>query len=90
MASLQERHLPYADGNANMATINIRPFDEQNTNDAKAKGRKIAQNKDPGNFYRRKAKMDANNDMSAEPYDKNEGKKRGKKLLDHLINLDEV
>ena len=50
----------------------------------------IAVNKDPGNYYRRKAKMDADNDMSAEPYDKNEGKRRGKKLLDHLINLDEA
>ena len=68
-------------------TKNIFPFDEEKTSPA---GKKLAQNKDPGNFYRRKAKMDANNDMSAEPYNKDEGKKRGKKLLDHLINLDEV
>ena len=50
----------------------------------------IAVNKDPGNYYRRKAKMDAQNDMSTEPYDPKEGKKRGKKLLDKLINLDGV
>ena len=54
------------------------------------KGNKIAKNIDPGNYYRRKAKMDAQNDMSAEPYDPKEGKKRGKKLLDKLINLEEV
>ena len=53
-------------------------------------GNKLAQNIDPGNYYRRKAKMDAQNDMSAEPYDPKEGKKRGKKLLDKLINLDGV
>ena len=69
-------------------TTNIRPFDEDDTN--KARGRRLAKNVDPGNYYRRKAKMDADNDMSAEPYDKNEGKKRGRKLLDHLINLDEA
>jgi len=50
----------------------------------------IAVNKDPGNYYRRKAKMDADNDMSTEPYDPKEGKRRGKKLLDKLINLDGV
>ena len=54
------------------------------------KGNKLAKNIDPGNYYRRKAKMDAVNDMSAEPYDPKEGKKRGKKLLDKLIKLDEV
>ena len=54
------------------------------------KGNKLAQNLDPGNFHRRKARMDAINDMSAEPYDPKEGKKRGKKLLDKLINLDGV
>ena len=69
-------------------TKNIRPFDEDDTN--KARGVKLAKNKDPGNFYRRKAKMDADNDMSATPYDPKEGKKRGKKLLDKLINLDGV
>ncbi len=69
-------------------TKNIRPFDEDNTN--KARGVRLAKNVDPGNYYRRKAKMDAQNDMSAEPYDPKEGKKRGKKLLDKLINLDGV
>ena len=69
-------------------TKNIRPFDEDDTN--RARGTKLAKNVDPGNYYRRKAKMDAQNDMSAEPYDPKEGKKRGKKLLDKLINLDGV
>ena len=69
-------------------TKKIFPFDEDKTD--RARGIKLAKNKDPGNFYRRKAKMDADNDMSAAPYDKNEGKKRGRKLLDHLINLDEA
>ena len=69
-------------------TTNIRPFDEDDTN--RARGIKIAKNVDPGNYYRRKAKMDAQNDMSAEKYDPTEGKKRGKKLLDELINLDGV
>ena len=50
----------------------------------------IAVNKDPGNYYRRKAKMDSENDMSTEPYDPKDCKKRGKKLLDKLINLDGV
>ena len=65
-------------------TKNIFPFDEEKT--TRARGVKLAKNKDPGNFYRRKAKMDADNDMSAEIYDKNEGKKRGKKLLDDLLD----
>ena len=69
-------------------TKNIFPFDEEKT--TRARGVKLAKNKDPGNFYRRKAKMDADNDMSATPYDPKEGKKRGKKLLDKLINLDGV
>ena len=69
-------------------TKNIFPFDEEKT--TRARGVKLAKNKDPGNFYRRKAKMDADNDMSSEPYDPKEGKKRGKKLLDKLINLDGV
>ena len=68
-------------------TTTIFPFDEEKTTPA---GKKLAKNVDPGNYYRRKAKMDAQNDMSAEPYDPKEGKKRGKKLLDRLINLDEV
>ena len=65
-------------------TKKIRPFDEDDTN--KARGVRLAKNKDPGNFYRRKAKMDADNDKSATPYDPKEGKKRGKKLLDDLLD----
>ena len=64
-------------------TKNIFPFDEAKTTPA---GTKLAKNKDPGNFYRRKAKMDADNDMSAEKYDPTEGKKRGRKLLDDLLD----
>ena len=69
-------------------TKKIFPFDEDKTD--RARGKKLAKNVDPGNYYRRKAKMDADNDMSSEPYDPKEGKKRGKKLLDKLINLDGV
>ena len=65
-------------------TKNIFPFDEDKT--ARARGIKLAKNKDPGNFYGRKAKMDADNDMSAEKYDPTEGKKRGRKLLDDLLD----
>ena len=64
-------------------TKNIFPFDEAKTTPA---GTKLAKNKDPGNFYRRKAKMDADNDMSAEKYDPTEGKKRGRKLPDDLLD----
>ena len=46
------------------------------------KGNKLAQNIDPGNFYRRKAKMDAVNDMSSDPMDP----KDGKAILDRLLN----
>jgi len=42
----------------------------------------IAVNKDPGNFYRRKAKMDADNDMSSDPMKP----KDGKAILDRLLN----
>ena len=65
-------------------TKNIFPFDEDKTD--RARGIKLAKNKDTGNFYRRKAKMDADNDMSAEKYDPTEGKKRGRKLLDDLLD----
>ncbi len=48
----------------------------------KRKGNKIAKNIDPGNFYRRKAKMDAVNDMSGDDF----APKDGKKILDRLLN----
>ena len=48
----------------------------------KRKGNKIAKNIDPGNFYRRKAKMDAVNDMSVDDF----APKDGKKILDRLLN----
>ena len=46
------------------------------------KGNKVATNIDPGNFYRRKAKMDAVNDMSVDDFKP----KDGKKILDRLLN----
>ena len=46
------------------------------------KGDKVAKNIDPGNFYRRKAKMDAVNDMSVDDFKP----KDGKKILDRLLN----
>ena len=46
------------------------------------KGNKVAKNIDPGNFYRRKAKMDAVNDMSVDDFTP----KDGKKILDRLLN----
>ena len=60
-------------------TKNIFPFDEAKTTPA---GTKLAKNKDPGNFYRRKAKMDADNDMSVDSFEP----KDGKKILDRLLN----
>ena len=44
-------------------------------------GSKIAKNIDPGNFYRRKAKMDADADMIGDDF-----KGDGKKILDRLLN----
>ena len=44
--------------------------------------KKLAQNLDPGNYYRRKAKMDADNDMSGDPMKP----KDGKAILDRLLN----
>ena len=61
-------------------TKNIFPFDEDKTD--RARGIKLAKNKDPGNFYRRKAKMDADNDMSIDSFEP----KDGKKILDRLLN----
>ena len=45
------------------------------------KGNKVAKNIDPGNFYRRKAKMDAVNDMVGDDFET----KDGKKILDRLL-----
>ena len=45
-------------------------------------GSKIAQNLDPGNFHRRKARMDAINDMIEDDFEP----KDGKKILDRLLN----
>ena len=59
-------------------TINIKPFDFHDT--------KLAMGQDAGNFYRQKAKYDAKKHMSEEKYDPTEGKKRGKKLLDDLLD----
>ena len=59
-------------------TINVDPFGFHDT--------KLAMGQDAGNFYRQKAKYDAKKDMSKEKYDPTEGKKRGKKLLDDLLD----
>ena len=45
-------------------------------------GSKIAQNLDPGNYHRRKARMDAINDMIEDDFEP----KDGKKILDRLLN----
>ncbi len=45
-------------------------------------GNKLAQNLDPGNFHRRKARMDAINDMIEDDFEP----KDGKKILDRLLN----
>ena len=45
-------------------------------------GNKLAQNLDPGNFHRRKARMDAINDMIEDDF----APKDGKKILDRLLN----
>ena len=44
-------------------------------------GSKIAQNLDPGNYHRRKARMDAINDMIEDDF----SPKDGKKILDRLL-----
>ena len=44
------------------------------------KGNKIAKNIDPGNYYRRKAKMDADADMIGDDFQGD-----GKKILDRLL-----
>ena len=45
-------------------------------------GSKVAQNLDPGNYHRRKARMDAINDMIEDDFKP----KDGKKILDRLLN----
>ena len=45
------------------------------------KGNKLAQNLAPGNFHRRKARMDAINDMIEDDF----SPKDGKKILDRLL-----
>ena len=47
----------------------------------KRKGNKIAQNLDPGNYHRRKARMDAINDMIEDDFEP----KDCKKILDRLL-----
>jgi len=78
--------LPYADGSANMAKTYYEPDEKGRMRITEKRGDKtpinIAVNKDPGNFYRRKAKMDADNDMSVDSFEP----KDGKKILDRLLN----
>ena len=69
--------MPYADVNANMAKL----IKEDGTIIVR-NGNKLAQNLDPGNFHRRKARMDAINDMIEDDFKP----KDGKKILDRLLN----
>ena len=55
---------------------------DENGKITKKKGNKLAQNLDPGNFHRRKARMDAINDMSGDDFEP----KDGKEILDRLLN----
>ena len=55
---------------------------DENGKITKKKGNKLAQNLDPGNFHRRKARMDAINDMIEDDFKP----KDGKKILDRLLN----
>ena len=55
---------------------------DENGKITKKKGNKLAQNLDPGNFHRRKARMDAINDIAAADFEP----KDGKEILDRLLN----
>ena len=65
-----------------MIQYSMKNDDPDNIIKKEKKGNKLAQNIDPGNFYRRKAKMDAVNDMSVDDF----APKDGKKILDRLLN----
>ena len=59
----------------------MRDDDPEKIEKMERRGNKLAQNLAPGNFYRRKAKMDAVNDMVGDDFET----KDGKKILDRLL-----
>ena len=50
MASLHERHLPYADGSANMKTYSMRDDDPEQIEERERKGSKLAMDITPRNL----------------------------------------
>ena len=62
-------------------TYRMRDDDPEKIEQMERRGNKLAQNLDPGNFHRRKARMDAINDMIEDDFKP----KDGKKILDRLL-----
>ena len=58
----------------------MRDDDPEKIEKMERRGNKLAQNLDPGNYYRRKAKMDADADMIGDDFQGD-----GKKILDRLL-----
>ena len=58
----------------------MRDDDPEKIEQMERRGNKLAQNLDPGNYYRRKAKMDADADMIGDDFQGD-----GKKILDRLL-----
>ena len=64
-------------------TYRMRDDDPEKIEQMERRGNKLAQNLDPGNYYRRKAKMDADADMIGDDF-KGDGKiKKRKKHQEH-------
>ena len=61
-------------------TYRMRDDDPEKIEKMERRGNKLAQNLDPGNYYRRKAKMDADADMIGDDFQGD-----GKKILDRLL-----
>ena len=60
----------------------MRDDDPEKIEQMERRGNKLAQNLDPGNLHRRKARMDAINDMIEDDF----APKDGIKILDRLLN----
>ena len=60
----------------------MRDDDPEKIEKMERRGNKLAQNLDPGNFHRRKARMDAINDMIEDDFEP----KDRKKIHDRLLN----
>ena len=58
----------------------MRDDDPEKIEKMERRGNTLAQNLDPGNYYRRKAKMDADADMIGDDFQGD-----GKKILDRLL-----